>query len=134
MNEIILVSHSPELAEGLADMINQMVQDKNKVKIVPIGGTSEGKLGTDPVRIISTLKKAKLATNILIFCDIGSSVLSAESALDLLDDIEIKKKVKLVDAPLVEGAFAAGVSASVNDKIDDIMADVAESKQQKKFA
>lgn len=129
---ILLVSHSNKVAEGLAEMINQMVQANENVKIIPVGGTQDGSLGTDPMRIIETFNVNSEASEILVFCDLGSSIMSVESALDFLDD-EIKKKIKLVDAPLVEGSFAAGAIATTTDDVDLILSQVEDAKNQKKF-
>lgn len=133
MISILLVSHSKKVAEGLADMINQMAQNSTAVKIVPLGGTEDGRLGTDPMRIFNTINELKDSKAILVFCDIGSSIMSAESALDLIQDDSLKAKVKLVDAPLVEGAFAAGVIATTTDDVKDILSQVNDAKSEVKF-
>jgi len=42
---IVIVSHSPKVAEGAADMVRQMVGDS--VPLAWTGGNVEGGLGTD---------------------------------------------------------------------------------------
>lgn len=133
MTAIVLVSHSGKIAEGLSEMIGQMVRGSTAVKIVPCGGTEDGRLGTDAMKILDALTASHDASSILVFCDIGSSVMSASSAVDLLEDEALKKKVVLVDAPLVEGAFAAGVTATTTDDVQAILTQVDEAKKTKKF-
>jgi len=132
MISILLVSHSKKVAEGLAEMIGQMVQADENVRIVPIGGADDGSLGTDPMRIISAFNENSNSEHILVFCDLGSSIMSVTSALDFLDD-DLKAKIKLVNAPLVEGAFAAGAIATTTDDVNEILSQVDDAKNQQKF-
>lgn len=104
---LILVSHSKEIAEGTADLVRQMAGD---VEMRPVGGDPDGGIGTDPERLQSAIEETG-ADEILVFVDIGSAVLSTEAVVEMLDE-PLRGKVRLVDAPLVEGAFAAGVMAS----------------------
>ena len=46
---IVIVSHSPKVAEGAADMVRQMVGDS--VKLAYAGGDPDGNLGTDVAKI-----------------------------------------------------------------------------------
>lgn len=104
---LVIVSHSEEIAEGTADLVRQMAGD---VEIRPVGGDPDGGVGTDPERMQKAIEE--IATDeILVFVDIGSAVLSTEAVVEMLDE-DLRRRVHLVDAPLVEGAFAAGVMAS----------------------
>ncbi len=104
---IVLVSHSPTIAEGTAELVRHMA---GEVEVAAVGGDSDGTLGTDPDRIRSSVEEIE-AEEVLVFMDIGSAVLSAEAVLEMLEP-EVANKVHLVDAPFVEGAFAAGILAS----------------------
>ncbi|WP_124059075.1 dihydroxyacetone kinase phosphoryl donor subunit DhaM [Vaginisenegalia massiliensis] len=121
MTGIILVSHCKLITDGIKLMVDEMVGDCDNVKVISAGGTDDGRLGTNGVKILEAILSLKDCTNILIFCDIGSSILSSEMAIELVDDNSITQKVKIVDAPLVEGAFAATVQASVSSDIDLIV-------------
>ncbi|MFC4770877.1 dihydroxyacetone kinase phosphoryl donor subunit DhaM [Enterococcus hermanniensis] len=118
---ILLVSHSQKITDGIKEMIEQMAHS-DSLDIYSLGGTSEGDLGSDPTRIIDVVNKADSVDRFLVFADLGSAVLSAELAFDMLEDHQQSKYV-LVDAPLVEGAFAAGITASVSDDINHIVAE-----------
>jgi dihydroxyacetone kinase phosphotransfer subunit len=116
---ILLVSHSLKITDGIKEMIEQMAQCES-LQIFSLGGTSEGELGSDPTKIVDTVNEAAEVDTFFVFADLGSAVLSAELAFDMLED-EQQSKYILVDAPLVEGAFAAGITASVSDDIEHIL-------------
>ncbi|WP_232226972.1 dihydroxyacetone kinase phosphoryl donor subunit DhaM [Marinilactibacillus sp. 15R] len=106
-------------------MIDEMIGTSESVKIKSCGGTEDGRLGTNSLEILKCIEQFKEAEYILIFSDIGSAVLSAETALDLIEAETLKTKIQLVDAPLVEGAFAAAVRASINSSLNEILVEVA---------
>jgi dihydroxyacetone kinase phosphotransfer subunit len=116
---ILLVSHSLKITDGIKEMIEQMAQSES-LQIFSLGGTSEGELGSDPTKIVDTVNEAAEVDTFFVFADLGSAVLSAELAFDMLEDDQQSKYI-LVDAPLVEGAFAAGITASVSDDIEHIL-------------
>lgn len=121
---IFLVSHSKEITDGIKAMVEQMAQ-KEEVAIFSLGGTAEGQLGSDPTKITAAVEASQDAAVYLVFADLGSAMLSAELAFDLLAEND-QKKYRLVDAPLVEGAFAAAITAGITDDVEQIM---TEAKQ-----
>lgn len=124
MVSIVLVSHSRKITDGLKEMIEEMVDTTGDVKIYSAGGTDDGRLGTDSVAIYNIIQQSKNHKNILIFADIGSAILSTETAIDLIEDDDLKNKVTLVDAPLVEGAFVASIQAMVDNDVEGILAEL----------
>ncbi|MBU5366520.1 dihydroxyacetone kinase phosphoryl donor subunit DhaM [Enterococcus devriesei] len=118
---ILLVSHSQKITDGIKEMIEQMAQS-DSLEIYSLGGTSEGELGSDPTKIVDVVNEADSVEAFLVFADLGSAVLSAELAFDMLEETQQSKYI-LVDAPLVEGAFAAGITASVSDDLSHIIAE-----------
>jgi phosphoenolpyruvate---glycerone phosphotransferase subunit DhaM len=121
---IVLVSHSAALAEGLAELVGQVSGDD--VRIRPAGGTAEGGLGTDPDRIAAAIRDADSGEGVLVLVDIGSAVLAVRAILaggdvDGLD-------VRLVDAPLVEGAVAASVLAATGADLEAAAAAAEEAR------
>ena len=80
------------------------------VRIELAAGLDDGSLGTDAVAIAGALTAADRGDGVVVLMDLGSAVLSAELALELLDD-DVRARVLLCPAPLVEGLVAAGVAA-----------------------
>lgn len=109
----LLVSHSLQLTDGLKEMIEQMSQSET-VEIFSLGGMPDGTLGSDPTKITAAVAQTEPDTLLFVFADIGSAVLNAEMAKDFLDEAD-QARYFLVDAPLVEGAFAAAITAGVTD-------------------
>ena len=110
---IVLVSHSPKLAAGLADLLAQVASDG--VPVAVAGGTSDGRLGTDPDRIREAVAEVDRGDGVVVIPDLGSAVLAVKSVLEFLDG-----EVVLVDAPFVEGAVSAAVVASTGASIDAV--------------
>jgi phosphoenolpyruvate---glycerone phosphotransferase subunit DhaM len=106
---IVLISHSSGLAEGAAELAGQIA---GGARVVPAGGTDDGRLGTSTERITEAIAAADTGDGVLLIPDLGSSVLSALSLLADLDPEQDGKQVRLADAPFVEGAVAAAVAAS----------------------
>jgi len=125
---MVLVSHSPEVANGTAELVRTMA---GEVEMVAVGGDTDGSFGTDPDRIRSAIEGLE-ADEVLVFMDIGSAVLSAETVLEMLEP-EVAEKVRLVDAPFVEGAFAAGVLASTGADADECIEAAWEARTESKL-
>jgi len=125
---LVLISHSAKIAEGTVDLVRQMA---GEVELVAVGGDSEGGFGTDPERIEAAIKEID-ADEILLLMDLGSAVLSAETVLEMLSE-EDRGRVRLVDAPFVEGAFSAGVSASAGSDADECVEAAMEARTEPKL-
>jgi phosphocarrier protein FPr len=116
---IVLVSHSWRIAEGAAELAREM--GGSDVTIETAGGleTPEHAIGTDAVVVMGAIERAWSDDGVLVLMDLGSAVLSAEMALDMLAD-ERREGVLLCDAPFVEGAVAAAVTARMGAPLDDV--------------
>ena len=125
---LVLVSHSPKIAEGTADLVRQMA---GEVEISAVGGDAEGGFGTDPEKIETAVTDME-AEEVLVFMDLGSAVLSAETVLEMLSEGD-RARVRLVDAPFVEGAFAAGVSASAGSDAEECVEAAMEARTEPKL-
>lgn len=125
---LVLISHSPEIANGTAGLVRQMA---GEVEVAAVGGDSNGSFGTDPDGIQEAIENME-ADEVLLFMDLGSAVLSAETVIEMLDP-ERAEKVHLVDAPFVEGAFAASVMASTGAGADECMESAAEARTESKL-
>jgi len=105
---LVLVSHSRDLAHGCAELAAQMAPG---VLLLPVGGTADGGIGTDFDGVQVALEKgAADGGSVVVLTDLGSAVLTTESVLEFLDD-DVAARVSLADAPFVEGAVAAAVTA-----------------------
>lgn len=120
---LVLISHSAQLAQGLADLAKQMAND---VAIIPVGGTAAGDLGTDFSRLEAAVKAQRQSGfSVLLFADLGSAKLSVESLLDILGD----EQVQLAEAPFIEGAVAAAVAAQGGKSLAECAEQARESIQ-----
>lgn len=125
---LLLVSHSIKITDGIKDLIVEMTSDS--VPIVSCGGTDDGGLGTSAEKIVNGISELSDCDHILIFTDIGSSIMSSDLALDLITD-EDKNKCVMVDAPIVEGAFVAGVQSMVSDNLEEVLNEVKLTRNNK---
>ena len=115
---LVFVSHSTKIAEGLVDLARQMAPN---TVLVPAGGTDEGGIGTSFTKVVSGIAAADAGAGVVVLCDLGSAILTAETALDFLDDV-VHERVRIVDAPLVEGGVAAAVAAEIGGDLDAVIA------------
>ncbi|MCP4113938.1 MAG: phosphoenolpyruvate--protein phosphotransferase [Desulfobacteraceae bacterium] len=118
---ILIVSHSKLLADGVKELTEQMTQGKVPIEVAGGIDDEENPIGTDPMKVMAALETLDMAADdgILVMMDLGSALMSAETALDFIDD-ELKKKIRLCAAPLVEGTVAAAVQASVGASLDEV--------------
>jgi PTS hybrid protein len=128
---LVLVSHSKSLAEGLRDMVVQVAGES--VRVGAAGGTADGRLGTNAEAIVDTLRAilAESGDGVLVLLDLGSAWLSVEMALEELSDAE-RARVRVSDAPLVEGAILAAVQASIGATLSEVAAAAASAASMSK--
>ncbi|MFJ6269668.1 dihydroxyacetone kinase phosphoryl donor subunit DhaM [Pseudarthrobacter oxydans] len=101
---LVVVSHSEKIADGAAELAAQMAPD---VQVLTAGGTTDGRIGTSLEKVLAALDKAGSGGTVIL-ADLGSAVMTAESALEFAENPE---EIVLADAPLVEGLVAAAVAA-----------------------
>ena len=119
---IVIVSHSARLADGVVELAREMAGPD--VAIVAAGGLDlpDRPLGTDAALIERAIDEAWADDGVLVLMDLGSAVMSAEMAAEMLPD-ERRSRVLLCEAPLVEGAVAAAVAARLGDPLDQVAAE-----------
>ena len=130
---LVLVSHSRTLADGLRDMVDQVAGPD--VTVAVAAGTEDGRLGTSAPLIGEALRNALAAPGgdgVLVLLDLGSAALSLEVALEELEPAE-RARVRVSDAPLVEGAIVAAVQASVGASLDEVATAAAQALSMPKF-
>ncbi|MFE5671576.1 dihydroxyacetone kinase phosphoryl donor subunit DhaM [Agromyces sp. NPDC056523] len=114
---IVFVSHSRKLADGLVELARQMAPT---ARLEAAGGTDDGRIGTSFDLVSSAIQAAEGGAGVVVLCDLGSAILTAETALDFLDDDE-RARVRIADAPLVEGGVAASVAAEAGDPLEVVV-------------
>ncbi len=114
---LVIVSHSAQLAEGVAELAGQMAQ--GKVAIAIAGGTSDGALGTSVEKIVDALNLADGPDGILVLLDLGSAVMTTEMAVEAFAKDQ-QHCVVISPAPLVEGAVIAAVEASIGNSLQEV--------------
>src|SRR2546428_7928667 len=107
---LVIVSHSSQLARGVAELAGQMT--RGTVLVAAAGGAGGTVLGTSADIIFEAIQAVDNPSGVLILLDMGSAILSAEMALEMLPD-EQRQHVQLSFAPLVEGAINAANEAAM---------------------
>lgn len=116
---LVLVSHSAEVARGTAEIAGQMAPD---VVLLPAGGI-DGGIGTSVDQVLAAVESglAQCADDrggVVVLTDLGSAVLTTDLVLELVEP----DRVRVPDAPIVEGAVAAAVAAQQGGDLDAVAA------------
>jgi len=116
---LVIVSHSARLAEGVCELARQVAQDK--VRIAAAGGTGDpaNPIGTDAFQVLQAIESVYSEDGVLVLMDLGSAVLSAGTAIELLGEAR-QSHVHLCAAPLVEGAVAAASLAAAGASFAEV--------------
>jgi phosphoenolpyruvate---glycerone phosphotransferase subunit DhaM len=114
---IVIVSHSPKIAEGAADMVRQMVGDS--VNLAYTGGDPGGGLGTGVASIRDAIDRAWSEAGVVILVDLGGAETNSEMAVEMLD-AERRGRVVVCNAPIVEGAVMAATEASGGSTLETV--------------
>ncbi|HEX5951359.1 MAG TPA: phosphoenolpyruvate--protein phosphotransferase [Actinomycetota bacterium] len=119
---LVLVSHSWKLAEGAAELAREM--GGPEVKLETAGGLDapDHPVGTDAVLVVDAIERAWSDDGVVVLMDLGSAVLSAEMALEMLPE-DKRDKVLLCEAPFIEGAVAAAVTAKLGASAEQVAAE-----------
>src|ERR1043165_5343412 len=114
---VVIVSHSPDVARGAADMVRQMVGDE--VPVAWCGGNPAGGLGTNVQSISEAIEQAWSDRGVVILVDLGGAETNSEMAVEMLSE---KKRAKVVvcNAPIVEGSVMAATEASGGASLEEV--------------
>ena len=134
MIHLILVSHHPDIARGIAALAAQMSAAPETIHTAAGIDDADNPVGTDAVRIMQTLLEADNPDGILILVDLGSAILSAQTALDLLDDPALAARCRISAAPLVEGAISAAAAASSGADLETVAREATQALAAKQAA
>ncbi|WP_433782135.1 phosphoenolpyruvate--protein phosphotransferase [Actinomycetospora sp. CA-101289] len=126
---IVVVSHSRALAEAAVALAGEMLQDGGG-PIEVAAGLDDGGFGTDAIAISEAVARADRGDGVVVLMDMGSAVLSAELALEMVDD-DVRDRVVLTPAPLVEGLVVASVGAAGGASVAEVAAEAGDALEAK---
>lgn len=124
---IVLISHSFDLVKGLRELVSQV---QPHVPIAIAGGTDDGGIGTNSAKIKAAIEEVASEAGVVVLFDLGSALINAELAVQ---ELEGKADVRIVDAPLVEGAYAAVIESGCGGSLDEVSAVARESRNTDKM-
>jgi dihydroxyacetone kinase DhaKLM complex PTS-EIIA-like component DhaM len=127
---IVLVSHSSAVAAAVAELATGLSGGGVEVLVAPAGGTPDGGLGTSSDLIAEAARTVDRGAGVAVLADLGSAVLTVKA---LLADDELPSGARLIDAPFLEGAVAAVVTASAGADLDAVEAAAAEAYTYRKL-
>lgn len=113
---ILIVSHSKMAADGIYELATQMAGKEHH--IVAVGGVEDGGIGTDALSIRQGIMDADDGDGVVILADLGSGILSARMAVDMLEE---DIRVVIADAPLLEGAIGAAAQAALGGSLTEVV-------------
>lgn len=116
MINFVVVSHSKKLAQAAIELAS--IMKNSDFKIVNAAGLIDDEgFGTDVQKIIDSINSVNDGDGVLVFCEIGSSLMSSQMAVEMIND----KKVILVDAPFVESLMVATATNNENTALSDLL-------------
>ena len=113
---IVIVSHSELIAKGIIELCRQMAPN---VPMAAAGGLPGGEIGTDFERIYEAIASVGNDDGVAVLFDLGSALMTTEMVVEQFEDFP----VKLVNAPIVEGAALAAVTAEGGAALDEVLAE-----------
>ncbi|WP_326600188.1 PTS-dependent dihydroxyacetone kinase phosphotransferase subunit DhaM [Streptomyces sp. NBC_01803] len=122
---IVLVSHSDEVARSVARLAAALAGGGELAPVMAAGGTPDGDLGTSSELIADAARRADRGAGVVVLADLGSAVVTVRAMLAEGD--ELPPDTRLVDAPFVEGAVAAVVTASAGADLAAVAAAAGEA-------
>jgi phosphoenolpyruvate---glycerone phosphotransferase subunit DhaM len=114
---IVIVSHSPKVAEGAADMVRQMVGDS--VPLAFTGGNPDGGLGTSVESITKAIEAAWSEAGVAVLVDLGGAETNSEMAAEFMSQ-DRRGRIVVCNAPLVEGAVIAATESSGGSSLETV--------------
>jgi PTS hybrid protein len=121
MTSLLLLSHSPKIAEGARDLAHE----RGDIDIVFVGGTKAGTLGADYDTTLELMQKAAEKGEVVVLADLGSARLTGQMAKESLDP-ELQERVFLCDAAFVEGALVAAVAIAAGQNAKEVLEQLEE--------
>ena len=123
---IVIVSHSKDLAESIVEYTKLMAGEAN---VAAAGGTDDDEFGTSFQKIYEAINAVYSDDGVVILMDLGSAVMTTEMVLEAYGS----DNVVMADCPIVEGALQATVNAQMGLSIEEILTELEDVRQMKKF-
>ena len=114
---IVLISHSDKVVAGIKEIIREVIQN---IPLEIAGGSDEGEIGTSIDKISRAIDQAYNDKGVLLFYDLGSAKMNAELAIEMGG----KKNIKIVEAPLLEGAYIGAVESNMGKTLEEVIKSV----------
>ncbi|MGW7413999.1 PTS sugar transporter subunit IIA domain-containing protein [Streptomyces sp. NPDC054863] len=138
---VVLVSHSAAVAAAVAELAQGLAGGGPTAPVAAAGGDADGGLGTSAELIAKAARAVDRGAGVAVLVDLGSAVLTVKAML--ADDgdsddadgggvAELPSGTRLLDAPFVEGAVAAVVTASAGAPLDAVEAAASEAYAYRK--
>lgn len=122
---IVIVSHNKKLGEEIINLTSEM--KGYPFKVANGSGTSAEHYGTNPMIIGEAIKEADDGQGVIVLCDLGSAVMNAKMAIEFLET-DMQERVRIADAPIVEGAFVAMASNCPEANLKELVKEIEESR------
>ncbi|EKU70567.1 dihydroxyacetone kinase phosphoryl donor subunit DhaM [Selenomonas sp. F0473] len=123
---LVIVTHSPALAEGVVETCRMMAKD---VSIMAAGGMENGAFGTSYARIVHAIDTVYGADGVVILMDAGSAILTVETIVEERKD----ELLRMADCPVVEGSVVAAVAAVCGAPLDEVVRRAEETRRVAKI-
>ncbi|WP_409299789.1 dihydroxyacetone kinase phosphoryl donor subunit DhaM [Peribacillus sp. SCS-155] len=124
---IVLISHSKEIVNGLEKLLKQI---QPQVPLAVAGGMEDEEIGTEVFKIKAAIESVRSPKGTVILFDLGSALMNAEMAIEMIDNNE---NVKIADAPLLEGSYAAIVEAGCESTLEEVLASAEGARNLQKI-
>jgi multiphosphoryl transfer protein len=133
---MVIVSHSRALADSLSALVRQVANADIPLAVAAGVGQDRSEFGTDAIEIMDAIqdvysRQGVSPEGVVVLMDLGSAVLSAQMALDLLPP-EIAAAVHFCGAPIVEGSISAAVQIGLGSDVDTVCQEAMHSLAPKR--
>lgn len=129
---VLLVSHSAEVADAVRDLALAVANTDNPAPVVATGGSIADGPGTSAVLIAAAARRVDQGHGVAVLCDLGSAVDTVLALLSEADEHGLPFPVRFADAPFVEGAVAAVVTATAGGDLSAVLDAAEEMYRQRK--
>jgi multiphosphoryl transfer protein len=127
---MVIVSHSRALADSLRELVRQVANADIPLAVAAGIGADRSEFGTDATEIMDAIQSVYSPAGVVVLMDLGSAVLSAQMAVDLLPP-EIAAGVHFCGAPIVEGSISAAVQIGMGSDVETVCREAMHSLDPK---